>query len=85
MPRKTCPRLRSVTIKGKEFYQMSVPQPGGGDGSKPLRTVTRPSDSTQPLLDEISRMTLYSLKEEARRYVHGEMRMRIKDKPTSIR
>jgi endonuclease YncB( thermonuclease family) len=30
MPRKTLPRLRSVTIKGKEFHRVSVPQPGGG-------------------------------------------------------
>jgi endonuclease YncB( thermonuclease family) len=30
MPRKSCPRLRTVTIKGKEFHQVSVPQPGGG-------------------------------------------------------
>jgi hypothetical protein len=35
--------------------------------------------------NEITRLALYSLEEEARRYVLGEVRVRTKDKPTSIR
>ena len=85
MPRKTCPRLRSVTIKGKEFHQVSVPRPGGG---RRLRTFKDADDAKKfyaAVQDEISRLALYSLEEEARRYVHGEVRMRTKGKPISIR
>jgi hypothetical protein len=67
MPRKTLPRLRSVTIKGKEFHQVSVPQPGGG---RRLRTFKDADDAKRfyaAVQDEISRLTLYSLEEEARR------------------
>jgi len=39
--------------------------------------------STVP--NEITRLAFYSLEEEARRYVLGEVRVRTKDKPTSIR
>src|SRR5271166_7011198 len=42
MPRKSRPRRRSVTIKGKEFYQVSVPQPGGG---RRLRTFKNPDEA----------------------------------------
>jgi hypothetical protein len=42
MPRKSRPRLRGVTIKGKEFYQVSVPQPGGG---RRLRTFKNPDEA----------------------------------------
>ena len=85
MPRKSCPRLRTVAIKGKEFHQVSVPQPGGG---RRLRTFKDIDDAKRfycAVQDEISRLALYSLEEEARRYVHGEVRGRTKDKPTSIR
>jgi hypothetical protein len=89
MPRKTCPRLRSVTIKGKEFHQVSIPQPGGG---RRLRIFKNADDAKRfyaAVQDEISRLALYSLEEEARRYVHGEVhgevRMRTKGKPISIR
>ena len=85
MPRKTPPRLRKVTIKGKEFYQASVPQPGGG---RRLRTFKNADDAKRfygAVQDEIGRLTLYSLEEEARRYVHGEVRVRTKGKPINIR
>jgi hypothetical protein len=84
MPRKTLPRLRSVTIKGKEFHQVSIPQPGGG---RRLRTFKNADDAKRfyaAVQDEISRLTLYRLEEEARRYVYGEVRMRTKSKPTNI-
>ena len=71
MPRKTFPRLRSVRIKGKEFHQVSVPQPGGG---RRLRTFKNPDEAKRfyaAVQDEISRVALHSLEEEARRYVHG--------------
>ena len=85
MPRKTLPRLRSVTIKGKEFHQVSIPQPGGG---RRLRTFKNADDAKRfyaAVQDEISRLTLYRLEEEARRYVYGEVRVRTKSEPTSIR
>jgi hypothetical protein len=85
MPRKSCPRLRTVAIKGKEFHQVSIPQPGGG---RRLRTFKNPDEAKRfysAVQDEISRLTLYRLEEEARRYVYGEVRVRTKDKPTSIR
>jgi hypothetical protein len=84
MPRKTLPRLRNVTIKGKEFHQVSIPQPGGG---RRLRTFKNADDAKRfyaAVQDEISRLTLYRLEEEARRYVYGEVRMRTKSKPTNI-
>jgi hypothetical protein len=84
MPRKTLPRLRSVTIEGKEFHQVSIPQPGGG---RRLRTFKNADDAKRfyaAVQDEISRLTLYRLEEEARRYVYGEVRMRTKSKPTNI-
>ena len=85
MPRKSCPRLRTVAIKGKEFPQVSIPQPGGG---RRLRTFKNPDEAKRfysAVQDEISRLTLYRLEEEARRYVYGEVRLRNKSKPTSIR
>src|SRR5262249_53495743 len=48
MPRQSSPRLRTVTIKGKEFHQVSIPQPGGGRRLRTLRTETKPGDSSQP-------------------------------------
>jgi len=84
MPRKTCPRLRRITIKGKEFHQVSVPQPGGG---RRLRTFKNPDEAKRfysAVRDEISRLAFYRLEEEARRYVYGEVRVRTKDKPISI-
>ena len=66
MPRKTLPRLRRVTIKGKEFHQVSVPQPGGG---RRLRTFKNPDEAKRFYAagqDETSRLALYSLEEEAR-------------------
>ena len=57
MPRKTLPRLRSVTIKGKEFHRVSVPQPGGG---RRLRTFKDADDAKRfyaAVQDEISRLT----------------------------
>ncbi len=85
MPRKSCPRLRRVAIKGKEFHQVSVPQPGGG---RRLRTFKNPDEAKRfysAVQDEISRLALYRLEEEARRYVYGEVRVRTKSEPTSIR
>src|SRR5438552_3356034 len=38
MPRKTQPRLRTVTIKGKEFHQVSVLSWAADGDSGPLRT-----------------------------------------------
>ena len=70
MPRKTLPRLRRVTIKGKEFHQVSVPQPGGG---RRLRTFKNPDEAKRfyaAVQDEISRLALYSLEEK-----HGVMCM----------
>ena len=85
MPRKSCRRLRTVAIKGKEFHQVSVPQPGGG---LRLRTFKNPDEAKRfysAVQDEISRMALYRLEEEARRYVYGEVRVRTKGKPINIR
>ena len=78
MPRKTFPRLRSVRIKGKEFHQVSVPQPGGG---RRLRTFKNPDEAKRfyaAVQDETSRLALYRLEEEARRYVNGEAPKRTK-------
>ena len=85
MPRKTLPRLRSVTIKGKEFHQVSVPQPGGG---RRLRTFKNRDEAKRfyaAVQEEVSRRTLYNLEEEARRYVYGEVPKRAKCKAISIR
>ena len=84
MPRRTLPRLRTVKIKGKEFHQVSVPQPGGG---RRLPTFKDPEEARRfyaAVQDEISRLALYSLEEEARRFVHGEAPKRIKTKTISI-
>jgi hypothetical protein len=72
MPRKALPRLRTVTIKGKAFHQVSIPQPKGG---RRLRTFKSADDTKKfyaAVQDETSRLALYRLEEEARRYVHGE-------------
>ena len=76
--------LRTVTIKGKEFHQVSIPQPAGG---RRLRTFKSADDAKKfyaAVQDETSRLALYSLEEEARRYVHGEVEKRIKAKPAII-
>ena len=85
MPRKTCPRLRRVTIKGKEFHQVSVPQPGGGRRLRTFKDADEAKKFYVAVQDEVSRLALYSLEEEARRYVHGEAPRRIKGKTISIR
>jgi hypothetical protein len=84
MPRKTYPRLRRVTIKGKEFHQVSVPQPGGGRRLRTFKDADEAKKFYVAVQDEVSRLALYSLQEEARRYVHGEVRVRTKSKPTII-
>jgi hypothetical protein len=71
MPRKSCPRLRPVTIKGKEFHQVSVPQPGGGRRLRTFKDQAEAKRFYAVVQNEISRLALYSLEEEARRYVHG--------------
>jgi hypothetical protein len=47
MPRKILPRLRTVTIKGKEFHQVSIPQPGGGRRLKTFKDADEASDRTR--------------------------------------
>jgi hypothetical protein len=61
MPRKTLPRLRSVTIKGKEFHQVSVPQPGGGRRLRTFKDAAEAKRFYSAVQDEISRLALYSL------------------------
>jgi hypothetical protein len=84
MPRKTQPRLRIVTIKGKEFHQVSVPQPGGGRRLRTFKDQAEAKRFYAAVQDEISRLALYSLEEEARRCVYGEASKRIKPKTISI-
>jgi len=84
MPRKTQPRLRTVTIKGKEFHQVSIPQPGGGRRLRTFKDGDQAKRFYAAVQDEISRLALYSLEEEARRYVHGEAPKRNKPKTISI-
>jgi hypothetical protein len=76
MPRKTLPLLLSVTIKGKEFHQVSVPQPGGGRLLRTFKDADHAKNFYAAVQDEISLLTLYRLEEEARRYVHDEVRVR---------
>jgi hypothetical protein len=83
MRRKTQPRLRTVTIRGKEFQQVSVPQPGGGWRLRTLKNAEDAKKFYAAVQDEISRLALYGLEEEARHYVHGEAAKRIKPKTIS--
>jgi hypothetical protein len=85
MPRKTYPRLRRVPIKGEEFHQVSVPQPGGGRRLRTFKDADEAKKFYVAVQDEVSRLALYSLEEEARRYVHGEVRVRTKGKPINMR
>jgi hypothetical protein len=73
MPRKTLPRLRTVTIKGKEFHQVSIPQPGGGQRLRTFKDGDEAKRFYAAVQDEVSRLAMYSLKEEARRYVQSEV------------
>jgi hypothetical protein len=84
MSRKTCPRLRSVTIKGKEFHQVSVPQPGGGRRLRTFKDQAEAKRFYAAVQDELSRLALSRLEEEARRYVYGEASKRIRPKTISI-
>ena len=61
MPRKTYPRLRRVTIKGKEFHQVSVPQPGGGRRLRTFKDADEAKKFYVAVQDEVSRLALYSL------------------------
>jgi hypothetical protein len=84
MPRKALPRLRTLTIKGKAFHQVSIPQPKGG---RRLRTTKDAGEAKRfyaAVQDETSLLDLYRLEEEARRYVHGEAPKRTKPKTISI-
>ena len=85
MPRKTYPRLRRVTIKGKEFHQVSVLQPVGGRRLRTFKDTDEAKKFYVAVQDEVSRLALYSLEEEARRYVHAEVRVRTKGKPINMR
>ena len=70
MPRKALPRLRTVTIKGKAFHQVSIPQPKGG---RRLRTFKSADDAKKfyaAVQDETSRLALYRLQE--RYIVYGD-------------
>jgi hypothetical protein len=71
MARKALPRLRTVTIKGKEFHQVSIPQSGGRRWLKAFKDADEAKRFYAAVQDETSRLALYSLEEEARRYVHG--------------
>jgi hypothetical protein len=48
MPRKTQPRLRTVTTKGKEFHRMSVPRPEGGRRLRTFRDSGEADPNTNP-------------------------------------
>jgi len=72
MPRKALPRLRTVTIKDKEFHQVSIPQPAGGRRFRTFKSADDAKKFYAAVQDETSRLALYRLEEEARRYVHGE-------------
>ena len=84
MPRKALPRLRTLTIKGKAFHQVSIPQPKGG---RRLRTTKDAGEAKRfyaAVQDETSLLDLYRLEEETRRYVYGEAPKRTKPKTISI-
>jgi hypothetical protein len=85
MPRKPRPRFRSVTIKGKEFHQVSVPQPEGGRRLRTFKDGDEAKRFYAAVQDETSRRTLYNLEEEARRDVYGEVPKRTKGRAISIR
>ena len=84
MPRKALPRLRTVTIKGKEFHQVSIPQPGGGRRFRTFKSADDAKKFYAAVQDEPSRLALYRLEEEARRYVNGEASKRTKLKTICI-
>jgi len=84
MPRKALPRLRAVTIKGKAFHQVSIPQPEGGRRLRTFEDAGEAKSFYPALQDEMSLLALYCLEEEARRYVHGEAPKRTKPKTISI-
>jgi len=84
MPRKALPRLRTVTIQGKEFHQVSIPQPGGGRRLRTFKDAAQAKRFYSAVQDEISRLNMYSLEEEARRYVYGEAPKRTKPKMINI-
>jgi hypothetical protein len=85
MPRKPRPRFRSVTIKGEEFHQVSIPQPEGGRRLRTFKDGDEAKRFYAAVQDETSRRTLYNLEEEARRYVYGEVPKRTKGRAISIR
>jgi hypothetical protein len=78
---RACAALQS---KAKNFIGCPSLSREEAGGSGPLRTRMTPRDPISAVQDEISRLTLYHLEEEARRYVYGEVRMRTKSKPTNI-
>jgi len=84
MPRKALPRLRTVTIKDKEFHQVSIPQPAGGRRFRTFKSADDAKKFYAAVQDETSRLALYRLEEEARRYVNGEAPKRTKPKTISI-
>src|SRR5215472_15321362 len=44
---QSLPRLRTVTIKGKEFHQVSIPQPGGGRRFRTFKSADDAKNSMQ--------------------------------------
>jgi hypothetical protein len=71
MPRKSQPRLRKVTIKGKEFHQVSVPQPGGGRRLRTFKDADEARIFYTAVQHEIGEKASSRLKEEAKLYVRG--------------
>jgi hypothetical protein len=56
MPRNLCPRLRPVIIKGKEFHQVSIPQPGDGRRLKTFKDADEAKRFHAAVQDETSRL-----------------------------
>ena len=70
MPRKALPRLRTVTIKDKEFHQVSIPQPAGGRRFRTFKSADDAKKFYAAVQDETSRLALYRLQE--RYIVYGD-------------
>ena len=76
MPRKALPRLRTVAIKGKEFHQVSIPQPGGEGDSGHFKGADDAKKFYAAVQDDTSRLALYRLQERYRHCLWRQRRRR---------
>jgi hypothetical protein len=71
VPRKALPRLRQVTIKGKPFWQIGIPQPQGGRRLRTFKDKATAQQFFAAVQKEMEQLSASTIEAEARAMVQG--------------